>query len=144
MMSDEYKCNLLTNWKLLFILPSKTLFMFLELSHTQKDVYKASKAFTLECYKMTTSFPQEERFAMTQQVRRAALSVHLNIAEGCSRKSAQERRRYYEVSRGSVVEIDAALDIAGELNYVTKENLKVLGEYMLSCFKQLSALIQNP
>jgi four helix bundle protein len=118
--------------------------MFLELSHTQKDVYKASKAFTLECYKMTTSFPQEERFAMTQQVRRAALSVHLNIAEGCSRKSAQERRRYYEVSRGSVVEIDAALDIAGELNYVTKENLKVLGEYMLSCFKQLSALIQNP
>jgi four helix bundle protein len=134
MMSDEYKCNLLTNWKLLFILPSKTLFMFLELSHTQKDVYKASKAFTLECYKMTTSF----------QVRRAALSVHLNIAEGCSRKSAQERRRYYEVSRGSVVEIDAALDIAGELNYVTKENLKVLGEYMLSCFKQLSALIQNP
>lgn len=144
MMSDEYKCNLLTNWKLLFILPSKTLFMFLELSHTKKDVYKASKAFTLECYKMTTYFPQEERFVMTQQVRRAALSVHLNIAEGCSRKSAQERRRYYEVSRGSIVEIDAALDIAGELNYVTKENLKVLGECMLSCFKQLSALIQNP
>jgi len=47
-----------------------------------------------------------------QQVRRAALSVHLNIAEGCSRKSKSERRRYFEIARGSVIEIDAAIGIA--------------------------------
>ena len=51
---------------------------------------------------------------MTSQIRRAALSVHLNIAEGASRRSELERRRYYEISRGSIIEIDAALDMANE------------------------------
>jgi four helix bundle protein len=56
-------------------------------------------------------FPVEEKFGVTSQIRRAALSVHLNIAEGASRKSEAERKRYYEISRGSVIEIDAALDM---------------------------------
>ncbi len=58
---------------------------------------------------------------MTQQLRRAALSIQLNIAEGSSRKSAVERRRYYEISRGSVIEIDTILDIAEELEYFKKK-----------------------
>lgn len=117
--------------------------MFLQLSHTKTDVFVASKSFTLECYKVTRSFPPDERFAMTQQVHRAALSVHLNIAEGCSRKSEAERKRYFEIARGSVVEIDTALDIAIELEYVSAENLTILGTYLLSTFKQLSAMINQ-
>lgn len=117
--------------------------MFLQLSHTKTDVFTASKLFTLECYKVTRSFPPDERFAMTQQIRRAALSVHLNIAEGCSRKSEVERKRFFEVSRGSVIEIDSALDIAVELEYVIPENLSNLGIYLLSTFKQLSAMINQ-
>jgi len=58
---------------------------------------------------------------MIQQIRRAALSVCLNIAEGASRKSAAERKRYYEVARGSIIEIDAALDVSAELKYCTKK-----------------------
>jgi four helix bundle protein len=72
----------------------------------------ASKKFVLECYKLTKPLPQEEKLGMISQIRRAALSVHLNIYEGASRKSQAERRRYYEVARGSVIEIDAALDLA--------------------------------
>lgn len=117
--------------------------MFLQLLHTKTDVFVASKSFTLECYKVTRSFPPDERFAMTQQVRRAALSVHLNIAEGCSRKSEAERKRYFEIARGSVVEIDTALDIAIELEYVSAENLTILGTHLLSTFKQLSAMINQ-
>lgn len=117
--------------------------MFLQLSHTKTDVFAASKSFTLECYKITRSFPSDERFAMTQQVRRAALSVHLNIAEGCSRKSAAERKRYFEISRGSVIEIDTALDIAVDLEYISVENISVLGEHLISTFKQLSAMINH-
>lgn len=117
--------------------------MFLLLAHTKTDVFKASKLFTLECYKATRSFPPDERFAMTQQIRRAALSVHLNIAEGCSRKSEAERKRYFEIARGSVIEIDTALDVAVELEYVSAENLSILGTYLLSTFKQLSAMINQ-
>jgi four helix bundle protein len=78
---------------------------------------------------------------MVQQIRRAALSVHLNIAEGSSRKSAVERKRFYEISRGSVIEIDTALDIAVELTYCTNDSITALGEKLVGTFKQLSAMI---
>ena len=115
--------------------------MFLKLDHTKLDVYVASQNLVLNCYKMTKLLPPDEKFAMIQQVRRAALSVHLNLAEGCSRKSKKERSRYYEVSRGSIVEIDACLDVAVALKYVSFENLKPLGESMVSTFRLLSGMI---
>jgi four helix bundle protein len=115
--------------------------MFLQLAHTKLNIFKISKSLTLECYRTTQSFPSNEKFAMVQQIRRAALSVHLNVAEGCSRKSAQERRRYFEIARGSVIEIDTAIDIAVDLNYCLFENLHELGEFIEETFKQLSGLI---
>jgi len=78
---------------------------------------------------------------MVKQIRRAVLSVHLNIAEGCSRKSQAERRRYFEVARGSVIEVDTAIDIAIELNYSSFEQLRTLGNLIVRTFKQLSGLI---
>jgi four helix bundle protein len=78
---------------------------------------------------------------MISQIRRAALSVHLNIAEGSSRKSQIERKRFYEISRGSIVEIDAALDIAQELSYLDDIDLSLLQESIIQTFKLLSGLI---
>ena len=115
--------------------------MFLELSHTKLDIFKVSKSFVLNCYRETKTFPPEEKFGIVQQIRRAALSVHLNVAEGCSRRSATERKRFYEVARGSVIEIDAALDIAVELNYTTKGRLYELGQFMIRCFQMISKMI---
>ena len=83
----------------------------------------------------------EEKFGMITQIRRAALSVHLNIAEGASRKSEAERKRYYEIARGSVIEIDAALDVAGDLEYLVGLKTDSLGEAMIRCFKILTGLI---
>src|SRR5688572_23811565 len=115
--------------------------MFLQLAHTKLDIFKCSRELTLASYRLTKQFPDHEKFGMVQQIRRAALSVHLNIAEGCSRRSQTERKRYFEIARGSVIEVDTALDIACELNYKTKEQLHVLGEHFVSTFKQLSGLI---
>lgn len=117
--------------------------MFLNLAHTKIEVFQVSKKLFLECYKQTKSFPSEEKYALTQQIRRAALSVHLNIAEGCSRKSLNERKRFFEISRGSVVEIDTAFDIASELSYCIPEDMNVLGENIINTFKQLSAIITS-
>jgi four helix bundle protein len=115
--------------------------MFLQLAHTKLDVFQYSRALTLECYRQTKNFPQEERYAMTTQIRRAVLSVHLNIAEGCSRKSFGERKRFFEVSRGSLIEVDTAFDIALALGYCSGEELKTLGETLIRVFKVLSGLI---
>lgn len=116
--------------------------MFLNLKHTRLDIFLATRSMTLECYKATRLLPSDEKFAMIQQIRRAALSVHLNVAEGCSRKSETERKRFYEIARGSLIEIDTAFDIAVRLKYCTEESLKLLGEKIIDVYKQLSNLIR--
>jgi four helix bundle protein len=78
-----------------------------------------------------------------KKIKRAALSVHLNVAEGSSRNSELERKRFYEIARGSVIEIDAAFDIAADLGYCTRESLNLVGEVMVKCFKYLSGLINS-
>lgn len=117
--------------------------MFLNLTHTRLDVYQISQLLALECYKITKQFPSDERFAMVQQLRRAALSVHLNLAEGCSRKSKVERNRFFEISRGSVIEIDACLDLVVALKYVNFEDLESLGKSVVNAFKLLSGMIDR-
>ena len=117
--------------------------MFLQLNHQQFDVYKATRVFVKECYLLTKEFPSEEKFALVQQIRRAAMSVHLNLSEGFSRKSEVERKRFFEVSRGSIIEIDGALDAAEDLGYCKKENLTQLGICMNRCFSMLSKLISS-
>lgn len=115
--------------------------MFLTLNHQKLKVYTVSRKFVMECYKLTKHLPTEEKFGMISQIRRAALSVHLNIAEGASRKSEAERKRYYEIARGSIIEIDAALDVADSLSYLEGYNSEVLGSSVVECFKILSGMI---
>jgi four helix bundle protein len=115
--------------------------MFLKLAHTKLDVFITGKDLVLSCYKTAKLLPPDERFNMTQQLRRAALSIQLNIAEGSSRKSAIERRRYYEISRGSIIEVDTILDIAEELEYFKKEDLTQTGDLIIKTFQMLSKMI---
>ena len=116
--------------------------MFLQLNHQKLDVFVVGKFFTLECYRFTKQLPSEEKFNMVQQIRRAALSVHLNIAEGSSRKSDAERKRHYEIARGSVIEIDTAIGIAYKLSYADLEQLQPLGGIIIKTFKILSGMIK--
>ena len=117
--------------------------MFLKLNHQRLAVWRHSKLFVVECYRATNNFPSGEKFNLVSQIRRAASSVHLNISEGCSRKSEMERKRYYEIARGSLIEIDAALDIAHDLGYFRQSDVKTLGDLMLECFNSLSGLIKQ-
>jgi four helix bundle protein len=117
--------------------------MFLKIKHQQLDIYELARSFVLENYKVTKNFPSDERFSLTQQIRRASLSVFLNIAEGCSRKSIAERKRYYEMSRGSLVEIDAAFDIAFDLGYCSRDEMLPLMNYGMRCYSILCKMIDK-
>ena len=116
--------------------------MFLQLAHTKTEIFQQSQNLALECYRVTKLFPSEEKFAMVQQIRRAAMSVHLNVAEGCSRKSLAERKRFFEISRGSV-KIDAAIGMASKLDYCEIKAIESFGNLIISCFKQLTGLIAS-
>jgi four helix bundle protein len=117
--------------------------MFLQLNHQKLEVYKSTRDFVNECYKLTRALPAEERYNLVSQIRRAALSVHLNLAEGASRRSLAERKRFYEISRGSIIEIDTALGIVFDLKYCTTAELQPTGDSLLRSFKLLSLLINK-
>ena len=116
--------------------------MFIQLKHKNLDVYQAIRELVRETYKISLSLPTEEKFNMVQQIRRAALSVKLNMAEGSTRKSIVERKRFYEISRGSVVEIDAALETAIDLKYFEISDLEIMGNLLNKCFAMLTKLIE--
>lgn len=115
--------------------------MFLQLNHKKLEVYKISRDLVKECYQFTKLLPVGEKFALSSQIRRAALSVKLNIAEGASRKSETERKRFYEISRGSLIEIDAAFDSACDLSYFTADQLGSFSVVVNKCFALLTGLI---
>lgn len=117
--------------------------MFLQLGHTKLDVYTAARQLIKESYRVVSVFPIEEKYILSQQIKRAALSVQLNIAEGSSRRSDVERRRFYEIARGAVIEIDAALDAAFDLGYCSSDDISEFGTTLVKCFKYLSGLINS-
>jgi four helix bundle protein len=117
--------------------------MFLKLRHTKMDVYSVTREFLIASYQLTQKLPPDERFNLTQQIRRAALSVMLNLAEGSSRKTPRERSRFYQIARGSIVEMDAALDVALDLGYLRFEELDQFGNLLVRVFQMISNMISG-
>ena len=115
----------------------------LQLSHKKLDVYQISLKLVKEIYNVTQQFPTEERFLIVNQVRRAAISVCSNLAEGSARKSRQEKIRFFEISRSSAVEIDTQFEISLILQYVQNEQIAQLEQYLESVFRMISKLISN-
>lgn len=115
----------------------------LNLNHKKLDVWKKSIEFVSDIYQSTDKFPKTEIYGLTNQLRRAAVSIPSNIAEGASRKSSLERKRFYEIARSSLVEIDTQLEIALRLNFSTGEKLKNITDKMNHIFAMLSKLINS-
>ena len=115
----------------------------LNLSHKQLNVYKIVLLVVKEIYNITKTFPKEEQYVLVTQLRRAAVSVCSNLAEGAARRSAKEKRRFYEISRSSLVEIDTQIEISLILNYLKPEQIIELKKYTESTFKMLSKMITN-
>jgi four helix bundle protein len=115
--------------------------MFIQLSHKSLKIYEATRKLAKEIYVVLMKLPVEEKFNMIEQMRRAALSVKLNLAGGSTRKSLNERRRLYEVARGSVVEINAVLETAVDLNYLKNDQLNSVANLLNKCFAMLSNMI---
>jgi four helix bundle protein len=86
--------------------------------HEKLDVWKKSIDFVVAVYESTESFPKEEKFGLTSQIRRAAVSIPANIAEGAARQSGKEFAHFLSNSQGSTSEVETELLIARRLNYV--------------------------
>jgi four helix bundle protein len=115
----------------------------LNLAHKKLEVYKISIQLVKEIYTLTNNFPDDEKYILSSQIKRAAISVCSNIAEGSARISHLEKKRFYEISRSSLVEVETQIEIAVVLNYLSKNDLINANDLIESIFKILSKLISN-
>jgi four helix bundle protein len=115
----------------------------LELAHKKLDVWKKSLEYVSSIYKLTQAFPREEQFGLTSQLRRAAVSIISNIAEGFARSSKIETKRFLEIARSSLVEVDTQIEIAVSLKYITEGDITELTEMSNHIFAMLTNLIKK-
>jgi len=90
-------------------------------SFEKLDVWKKAKDFTIEVYRVTSGFPSSEKFGLVSQLRRAAISVNSNIAEGSSRVSGTDQGRFYNMAYSSAVEVLNQLIISRDLEFIDEE-----------------------
>ena len=92
-------------------------------------VFQDANSLAEEVYRVTADFPIQERYGLTNQIRRAAMSVPSNLVEGCSRESVADFRRFVEIALGSAMELHYQLGFALRMNMVTAvENVQLLAE----------------
>ena len=85
------------------------------------QVWERSHSFTLQVYKISSSFPKDELYGLTSQMRRAAVSIPSNIAEGCGRNTQAELVRFVHIAGGSASELEYQLILAHDLGYIGDE-----------------------
>ncbi len=95
-------------------------------SYQDLEVWKLAVDFVKKIYQVTANFPAAEIYGLTNQIRKAAISVPSNIAEGQGRNSSREFRQYLAIALGSLAEIETQLIIAKEINYLSAEELNPL------------------
>ncbi len=115
----------------------------LKLAHKNLDVWKKSLILVSEIYKLTQSFPRDEQFGLTSQLRRASVSVISNIAEGFARNSDLETKRFLDIARSSLVEVDTQIEIALKLKYLNEKDIIDLTETSNHIFAMLTKLIKK-
>ena len=91
--------------------------------HKNLEAWKKSIELVTKVYSETKNFPQEEKYGLTNQIRRSAVSIPSNIAEGCARSSDKESVRFIDIALGSLAELETQLIIAENLNYIEQTSL---------------------
>lgn len=104
------------------------------------DVYQLARVYVKNIYLLSDKFPQKEDFALTSQIRRAAVSITSNIAEGTSRFSARDKSHFVEIAYGSLMETYSQLQVAADLGYLMQEEIDELHPRIVELRNRLSAL----
>ncbi len=111
--------------------------------HKKLDAWKLAMELVKAVYKATADFPVVEKFSLTDQIRRAAVSVPSNIAEGAARQTKKEFSNFLHIAQGSLSELDTQLELALELGYLSVESWNALDGLLIRVDKMLTGLIRS-
>jgi four helix bundle protein len=110
---------------------------------TDLTSWQKAHNLALFVYKATDSFPQKEIFGITQQMRRAAVSIGSNIAEGFGRQGYKEKVQFYYIAHGSLTELKSQLLLAKDLGYLSNEKYDTIDAALIDTHKVLQGLISK-
>ncbi|SEW16936.1 four helix bundle protein [Kaistella antarctica] len=108
---------------------------------TSLEVWKESRKLTNLVYEKSKNFPKEELFGLTNQIRRCAVSVPSNIAEGCGRRTSNDTIQFLHISRGSLYELETQIYISLDQNYISEIEFNEIANQILICKKLLNGFI---
>lgn len=107
------------------------------------EIWENGIEIVKQIYKLSDKLPAEEKFGLRSQITRAAVSIPSNIAEGCSRNSETEFKRYLEIAMGSLFEVETQLIITKELDFIKTEELTTILSLMETEAKMINGLIRK-
>jgi len=109
--------------------------------YTNLDAWKEARVLVKHVYDNTSAFPKQEVFGLQSQIRRAAISIPSNIAEGCGRNYRKDALQFFYIARGSAYELETQLYLSHDLNFINNNNLETLLKQVEQVRKLLSGLI---
>lgn len=112
-------------------------------SFTDLNAWKEGHQLVMQIYKVSQDFPSDQKFGLTNQIQRAAVSITSNIAEGFSRNTSKEKINFYYIALGSLTEVQNQLLIVRDLTYCTKENFMEIAEQTIVVNKLINGLIKS-
>src|SRR5688572_30359564 len=116
-------------------------------SYRDLEIWKRSLLLVTDVYRITRRLPSDERFGLTSQLRRAAVSVSCNIAEGYGRSTRGEYLNHLSIARGSLLEVEALSEVCQELSFLGSEDLTTIEEHlkqMRRMFRRLVEALRKP
>jgi four helix bundle protein len=114
-----------------------------ERPHRRLDVWKEAMELTCRVYEITSSFPGHEQYGLSSQLRRAAVSVPSNIAEGAARLGAKEFKQFLNIAQGSMSELDTQVELALRLGYISENTYLDLTRKLTQISKMLYGLTKS-
>ncbi len=109
-------------------------------SFTQLEAWKKAHELVLIVYKQTETFPKKEIFCLSSQIKRSAVSITSNIAEGFSRQTAKEKQQFYSIAIGSLTELHSQLFIARDVDYISSQEFDINSQKIITISKLLYGL----
>lgn len=110
---------------------------------TTLKVWQKAHVFTVNLYRLTKSFPDEEKFGLTNQIRRSAVSIESNISEGCGRNGDREFSRFLDIAQGSAYEVKCQIFIARDLDYLEAKKTQILIDKIDEISRMINSLNQK-
>jgi four helix bundle protein len=115
----------------------------MEKPHKKLEAWKQSMDLVIEIYRTTGNFPNQEIYGLTNQIRRATVSIPSNIAEGAARQTKKEFSNYLHMAQGSLSELDTQIELARRLGYLDQETFRMLDDRLERIDKMITGLIRH-